>query len=331
MKKFVVITSVHPLRKRLLEFLEYGYQIVIAGDSSSSELEWRGVKDVTFLGLKEQSELFPDLFKVTPLKNYARKNFAYLYAISQNADLILETDDDNFLRKDVGDPLTYMDFDSCRQVNRKVSDSTQVFNPYSYFLPSSSMWPRGYPLSLLSDSERSVLSSDLKQSNFEGIGIVQMLVSKHPDFDAIYRLTMGDFEVNAEPSRDILKMEHGLWLPSNTQATFWLDKSSFPWMYVPSGVSMRYADILKMYIAQVSHVIYQAGFLMEQERNFHNLLSDFQLEVPMYLSLESLLTYLGEAPADISKIYEQLVRISIVPKTELEILNVFQKEIASIG
>ena len=81
----------------------------------------------------------------------------YLYAMSQNASVIYETDDDN-------SPLDGLYGFKYTKFNGLMPDCNQTFfNPYSYY-GQPSAWPRGYPLDKISQSTMcnnySVFSSD---------------------------------------------------------------------------------------------------------------------------------------------------------------------------
>ena len=49
-----------------------------------------------FLSVNKQNELNLNFSKKCPLNSYARKNIGYLLAFKNNADVIIETDDDNY-------------------------------------------------------------------------------------------------------------------------------------------------------------------------------------------------------------------------------------------
>ena len=45
--------------------------------------------------------------------------------------------------------------------------------------------------------------------------------------------------------------EKGIYTQGNTQITCWIKKELFHLLYIPSTVSFRFSDILKMYVAQI--------------------------------------------------------------------------------
>src|SRR5208283_4589196 len=78
------------------------------------------------------------------------------------------------------------------------------------------------------------------------------------------------------------------WCPINSQNTTWF-KEAFPLLYLPSYCNFRMTDIWRGLIAQ--RIAWNYGWVVSyhnasvfQERNKHNLLKDFQEEIPGYLN-----------------------------------------------
>jgi hypothetical protein len=106
-------------------------------------------------------------------------------------------------------------------------------------------------------------------------------------------------------------------------------------MYLPSFVSFRMTDIWRSYVAQrclwaMGHGLVFHGPEVFQERNPHNLLRDFEQEIPGYLgndrireTLEKLKLSdgLGNAGGNLHRCYEALVADGIVPAKEMALLE----------
>ena len=118
------------------------------------------------------------------------------------------------------------------------------------------------------------------------------------DFVLEYR-----FDVDAEHQFSVSIPNH-LYIPFNAQMTVW-DRRAFMFLYLPISVHGRVSDIWRSYIAQtVMHVIGLHGLrewrllycpvLVDQYRNSHNYLADFQSELPLYLQTHELLQFLHE-------------------------------------
>ncbi|KAF1752612.1 hypothetical protein GCK72_019167 [Caenorhabditis remanei] len=92
--KWIVVTSVnHPTEdvKRLSSFRDWN--LVVVADTKTP-IDWE-LEDVHFLSVEYQKTLPFSLVSSLPYKSYTRKNIGYLYAISQGAEWIYDTDDDN--------------------------------------------------------------------------------------------------------------------------------------------------------------------------------------------------------------------------------------------
>ena len=86
-----------------------------------------------------------------------------------------------------------------------------------------------------------------------------------------------NFEVNTNKSFVTLNSQNTVWFPE-----------AFPLMYLPVTCTMRCTDIWRGLIAQRilqndNRKILFFGTTMRQDRNDHNLISDFRQEIPMYL------------------------------------------------
>jgi hypothetical protein len=102
-------------------------------------------------------------------------------------------------------------------------------------------------------------------------------------------------------------------------------------LYLPSFVSFRMTDIWRSFIAQrclwaLGHGVVFHGPEMFQDRNPHNLLRDFEQEIPGYLGnariaeiLEVLPLLPGESKVghNLRLCYEALIAEGIVPAQEM--------------
>jgi hypothetical protein len=136
-------------------------------------------------------------------------------------------------------------------------------------------------------------------------------------------------------------LNYDTYCPANTQNTYWLNKNIFYLLYIPSYISFRFCDILKMYIAQ--KFIQQNGYKLSfiepfvfQERNEHNLLNDFKDEFEMHINIEKLISLLESFSVnshnDIIKFYKLLLDENIIKNIEelqllKEWINIIKKYI----
>ena len=140
MSKFLVITTIgkpnNHLKKISIASKINNTEFIIIGDKKSpSDFK---LKNSIYFSMKKQNKLNFSFVKLCPENSYARKNIGYLYAMSKNAKIIFETDDDNEVLDSFFKirPFKY---------NAKYIEKVGWLNIYKYF-SSKNIWPRGFPL-----------------------------------------------------------------------------------------------------------------------------------------------------------------------------------------
>ncbi len=333
MSKSLIITSIandkHPIlnsfavecKKRNLEF------IVIGDTKSPNDFQLEGCD---FWGIDRQSTLPFDLAKITPKKHYSRKNLGYLLAIQNGATELVETDDDNIPREEFWT-------DKQREVKSHAFENAGWVNVYHYFTKHK-IWPRGFPLEELQNKQ--IELSSLKYDSVN-CPIQQGLADENPDVDAVYRLTYPlpiDFEIKAR-----LALGKNAWSPFNSQNTHWF-KEAFALMYLPSYCSFRMTDIWRSYVAQ--RISWECGWsilfhepTVWQQRNEHNLMKDFEDEIPGYTNnfnickeLQSLQLKAGQTNIYENLIicYQKLIDINVIGKEEMTLLKAWISDIKKL-
>jgi hypothetical protein len=272
MKKYIVITTINEKTKALSEFEKLDdWHLVIVGDKKSKPIESN--KNLTFLSVDDQQNLGFATVDNLPYNHYTRKNIGYLYAIREGADVIYDTDDDNI-------PYPYWGLENfeCAKLVRNEGDFINIYSHFSDEL----VWPRGFPLDLVSQRDQLEIStiSPVK------VGVWQGLADLDPDVDAIYRLVFNK-PVTFE-RKEAVALPPGRYCPFNSQNTFWT-KEAFPFLYLPATTSFRFTDILRGFIAQrlLWNVGMHLGFheaTVFQERNVHDFMKDFRDEIECYLN-----------------------------------------------
>jgi hypothetical protein len=329
MSRWMVITTIYPPREKFLEVLNSGWKIVVVGDKSTPHREWEDLSSSSLFYLSPESQviLFPELSELIGWKTYARKNLGYLFAVAQGATEIWDTDDDTFIRS--GAKVILEDLTTATHFE---VEGRGVFNPYNEFAKGMGLWPRGYPLREIGkDRFNHNPSIVLKSTQPSDPDILQTLVNLEPDLDSIYRLTIGDDEVDLGISNSVLHIKKPLVVPGNTQSTLWRNIRKFEFLYIPSSVSFRFCDILKMYVAQSSCKIAYAGFLSEQFRNPHDYFHDFQSEVECFLATDTILEMLkSEFFEKPSEFYAKLVEKGICLPNELLMVRQFEETMRSL-
>lgn len=334
----IVITSIQgPTRsvERLAEAAERtgGILIVVADRKSPMEYPLAGSQ---YLSVAEQERMSYRLLQELPFNHYARKNIGYLHAISSGAPLIYETDDDNAPNS------------SWSPRSKKVEDVLSVgsdnakgiawLNVYQFF-SAETIWPRGLPLEEIQRGEGHVAV----ESGLDRVSPIQQgLVNVSPDVDAVWRLTQDrPFTFSGKQS---VYLEPGVWCPFNTQSTWWWPEA-YPLLYVPSYCSFRMCDIWKSFVAQRCLWELKQGVTfhppeVDQERNEHSLIKDFEDEIPGYLGNQGFVSCLedlslssgaGNVVSNFVRCYEALVKASFFPKSEMHLVKAWAGDIEAIG
>ena len=281
-----------------------------------------------FVPLAEQFTLPFRLARLLPTGHYVRKNLAYLLAFQSGATRIYETDDDNA-------PL-----DAWAPRSSTV-DAVSVtrpgwFNVYRCFTDAI-IWPRGLPLRHALDPALPATHPPVRVES----PIQQELANVAPDVDAAWRLTHGNEPFHFDANRPSVHLAPGVWCPFNSQATWWFPPA-FPLMYLPSTCTFRMTDIWRSFVAQRCLWTLGQGLTfhaprVEQERNVHDLMKDFEDEVPGYLKNEQIARTLdgltlqpgADAVTDnLVRCYEALVATGVLKPEELQLLRAWTDDIS---
>ena len=164
--------------------------------------------------MEKQKKLGYKCHQLLKYKSYTRKNIGYLYAIQHGAKIIYETDDDN------SPSNGKIEFDQTLEREYYVYDKVEsdVVNPYAHF-GQSSIWPRGYPLDMISRPS----PKNFRKCKKRKASVQQGVVDGDPDVDAIFRLTRKDEGVDLRVTFDKeappVLLPKGLMAPYNTQNT----------------------------------------------------------------------------------------------------------------
>jgi len=240
---------------------------------------------------------------------------AYLEAVRQGAQGIIDTDDDNYPQGEFRFPNPHDPYDVAGQAG-------QWINLYRYF-SDRNVWPRGIPLDqILPTRHQPVVRRTESHSR---VAIWQSLADGDPDVDAVYRLTDGS-EVIFDRRPPVVLAENA-WSPYNSQAT-WHDPSVFALLYLPSTVTFRFTDILRSYVALpiLAAAGLRLGFcaaLVYQARNPHDYVEDFRSEFPIYdraqetMACVSSVVRSGYSIEDnLARAYQSLAHAGIVGEAE---------------
>ena len=320
---FLIITSIAPSTNKALqtfasECLQNNIHFIVIGDSKSPA--GFSLINCEFYSLEQQKRLPFRLAESLPECKYSRKNLGYLLAMKKGANVIIETDDDNFPTSE------FWEDRNSNQTSYILSNKGWV-NIYRYY-KTENIWPRGFAIEHLRD-EFVPLDNKLEEAYCP---IQQGLCNENPDVDAMYRLFL-PLPITFEGTGNI-SLENGLWCPFNSQNTTWF-KEAFPLMYLPSLCNFRMTDIWRSFIAQ--RIAWANGWnilfhnaTVYQQRNEHNILKDFEDEIPGYLNngivCEKLMRLELKAGAshifdNMLKCYNTFIESGLIDKEELALLE----------
>jgi hypothetical protein len=331
-KFYSVITTIHPPTPAVRGLCRYlrrvGGRLLVLGDRKGPrEYPLDGVE---LFGLERQLALPLRLPRLLPINHYTRKNLGYLVAISRAAECLYETDDDNTPAAG-WQPRT-------RTVRARKVSGARWCNVYRYF-SHELIWPRGFALNQIAPAGKRPLSRSPARSVVSPIQ--QGLVDGSPDVDAIWQLLLAR-PFRFKPGVSIA-LTSGVWCPFNSQSTWWWPEA-YPLMYLPSFCTFRMTDIWRSLVAQrclwaLGGVVTFHGAEVVQRRNEHNLLTDFEDEVPGYLANERIVHLLEELPLDagteaaganLFRCYQKLVQHGIFPRQELPLVKAWLGDLKKV-
>lgn len=326
----IVITTINPPSKAVSAFAEQtNAHLIVVGDRKSPS-DWH-CPGSFYCSLEDQQRSAFSLARTLPCDHYGRKMVGYLHAIADGATVIVDTDDDNVPKPGWCFPV----FDGCFPV---VSSQAGWVNIYSGFT-SRRIWPRGFPLDAIQDPATLIERKKL-ESRPVRVGVWQGLADADPDVDAIYRMLHPEETWFEDLAPVVLGKE--VFTPFNSQNTAFRQEA-FPLLYLPTSVSFRYTDMLRSYVAQpvlwaMGLQVGVVGATVVQERNIHNLMKDFESEIPCYRDVYRVRVIAektvsaGRSPGEnVECIYRELIHHGLVPAEELTTLRAWLEDLDSLS
>jgi hypothetical protein len=316
--------ALHILADRLNSI---GGSMLVVGDRKGPDIfELAGAR---FFDLNWQIQSSFGLARQLPIGHYARKNIGYLEAIRTGASCLYETDDDNA-------PNHHWAPRSLDTPARCLAFTSQWVNVYRCFT-SRLIWPRGLPLDEIVKHTNTALAVPTEEQTVRA-PIQQGLADNSPDVDAVWRLVLdAPFVFDGGPS---IHLPPGAWCPFNSQSTWWWPQA-YPLLYLPSHCSFRMTDIWRSFIAQrclweLGHGLVFHAPEVVQDRNPHDLMRDFNDEVPGYQRNRELVQVLeglvlaagqGQVGANLRTCYAALVARNFFPQEELSLVDAWLSDL----
>jgi len=329
----IVITSIfgdQPILKIIEEMAEsYNWDLVVAGDISSTG--FNTPRYMKYLSISEQLDSEYRYSRLAPVRNYCRKNFAYLEAIKRGADIIVETDDDNI-------PDTTFFQPRVLSKQRKVVDAPGWVNVFKYFTESELIWPRGFNLEKAKDK---VIPFDDLRFEIINCPIQSGMVNGDPDVDAIYRLLFPPMFTFEHTQREVALSNRSVCTFNTQNTTFF--REAFPLLYQPATPMFREADIVRSLVIQrllreTDRLILFHGPNVTQQRNEHSLLDDLRQEVRLYAHVSQIQEDLSELKfagsiTQLEKMhmcYEVFIKYGMVDRFEHRLIDAWQEDLSTI-
>lgn len=328
MKTSLVITTINKLNQNIRNFSKNckskKWDFIVIGDSKSPKnynLEYGN-----FFNINNQKKLKFKFAKICPNNHYARKNIGYLISASRKNEAIIETDDDNYPKKEFFKNIKFN-----QEVNKILNKSW--INIYDLFTnKKEKVWPRGLPLDELFKNKIEITKKNKKKNYLLQQGVCE----NNPDVDAIYRLINKRINIKFKKYKIDLGNARTTF---NSQNTIW-HNSLLPLMYLPVTCTMRCTDIwrslivLKIFQINKMNILF-FGTTMFQKRNQHNLMKDFEDEISLYLNCKNFYDVIDNLSLkkgnkyfefNLKKIYLRLVEKNFFKKKELYFLNAWLKD-----
>lgn len=326
-----VVTTIRPptasVQRLASRLAREGCETVVVGDEGGPDAY--DVPGTRLLSLADQRRSSFALARALPSRHYARKNLGYLQAMADGATCIYETDDDNH-------PAA--SWAPRPRVASAVPTSRAGWcNVYGAFT-AELIWPRGFPL----DRVRGAGCPISGPPRPVEAPIQQGLADVCPDVDAIWRLLL-DRPFRFAPGPSVV-LEPGAWCPFNSQSTWWRPPA-FALMYLPSGCSFRMTDVWRSLVAQrclwaLGHGVVFHAPEVEQDRNAHDLMIDFEQELPGHRDNGRIADLLDALPLEpgaervadnLLRCWEALVSARLVPAGELPLVEAWSADVAALA
>ncbi|MCO5248111.1 MAG: STELLO glycosyltransferase family protein [Chitinophagales bacterium] len=329
-KRALIITSIasdsmESLNTYAKECKDRDIDFIVIGDTKSPKEFY--IDNCDFWSVDRQLELKSEFAQLCPTRHYARKNIGYIVAMMNGSSELVETDDDNLPREE------FWQFKE-RTVHAKDIKEQGWVNVYDYF-SDDFIWPRGLPLNELQKQLPALTT--FEQKNID-CPIQQGLADENPDVDAVFRLAF-KLPLNFKKVGNIA-LGNNAWCPFNSQNTHWF-KDAFPLMYLPAYCSFRMTDIWRSFVAQ--RIAWENGWsilfhdaTVWQERNDHDLMKDFEDEIPGYLNNTKICQGLAKLDLkggrenildDLVTCYEFLTESGFVGKEEMPLVKAWVNDL----
>lgn len=296
MKKFIVTTTINSPTKSVKKFsIKSDWTLIVVGDKKTPHSEYENLNCI-YLHPDYLEKRYSNLVDLVGWNTCDIRNYGYIEAYHNGADVIASIDDDNIPYDDWGTDLFVNEEIICDLYSPK---NQNVFDPLS-ITRNNEIWHRGFPVEFLNARHNVEYKGKVKRK----VLIQADLWDGNPDIDAIARITFTPSvkydEITQPYCSDVIS-------PFNTQNTF-ISRDAFPYFCALPGVG-RMNDIWGAYIFQLycpNSLIYNRASVF-QDRNPHDLTKDLEDEILGYKYThkltQDLQNYSNYLPENTNKFY----------------------------
>lgn len=269
MLKFIVTTTINKPTEAIYKFSKKkDWKMIVVGDKKTEHNLYKNIKNIIYLTPEDQINIDKNLSKLIGWNCIQRRNFGYIYAFKLGAEYIASIDDDNIPSNKWGD------INIIKKKKIKYFSTRKIaFDPLSIFKTNEKIWHRGFPLQLIDNkifktNKYKTIYADIQANLWNG----------NPDIDAINRLSLR--EENYKFNNSYFYSSNS-YMPFNSQNTIFSRKVIKNYFLFPFVGRMD--DIWASYYVQsLGYKVMFGPSTVKQDRNLHNIYTDYKNETIGY-------------------------------------------------
>lgn len=286
MKKIIVTTTINNITESIEKFDSMiDWEMMVIGDLKTPK--GYKLKRGQYISPEDQEKIDPLLSDAIGWNSIQRRNFGLLLAYKAGADIVATIDDDNIPLDNWGKNL-YINQDVEVDFYETSEDCFDPIGATNY----PNLWHRGFPLqSLAKRNYKTVSRRKIKPS------IQADFWNGDPDIDAICRM---EHAPDCQFLDKYFPLSGNQFSPFNSQNTF-LSRHVIPDYFLFPYIG-RMDDIwISYYVQSIGHQVVYGPATVRQDRNEHDLTTDFNKEIIGYQNSLSLIRDLRKNPESIKR------------------------------
>lgn len=288
--KTIVTTTINEPTEALKLYMSMkSWSVIIVGDNKTPHESYASLPShCAYLSPHDQSRLFPRLSESIGWNCIQRRNIGFALAVREGATLIATVDDDNIPSEGWGDTSA---MDGKLEVQEFEANSSGWFDPISV-TSEPTLWHRGFPIQEL---QNRTFPKAGKNSN-KVFDVQANFWNGDPDIDAICRM---EHAPNSSFEGPFPFSSSGM-TPFNSQNTIVRRHVMRDYFMFPKVGRMD--DIWASFHAQtMGHQVVFDRPTVTQDRNDHDLTTDFSGEILGYLNNYKMMPEIRNNPGTLAK------------------------------